>query len=93
MRVALQGLHVDETSVAMVKGLLKDNKKVVFVPIYKSFADPFILNFVSHHFKFDIPFQFGNYEDMPNNKSFFKKLGKLTGYIFARRSEDQDLQS
>jgi hypothetical protein len=56
MRVAIHGLHVDESSVSMVKGLLKDNKKVVFVPIYKSFADPFILNFVNHHFKFDIPF-------------------------------------
>jgi len=92
MRVAIQGLHVDLNSVAMVKSLLKENKKVILVPVYKSFADPFILNFIHSHFKFEIPFSFGNFEDTPQIP-FFRKLGKSTGYIFSRRADDQDLQS
>ena len=92
MRSALHGLHVDTKSVEMVKNLLKSNKKVVLVPIYKSFADPFILNFVHSHFKFEVPFLFGNHEDTPSIP-FFRKLGNSTGYIFSRRADDQDLQS
>lgn len=40
----------------MVKTLLKEGRNVVLIPIFKSFADPFILNFIHTHFKFEVPF-------------------------------------
>lgn len=65
MRHALQGLHVDVNSLNRVKQLLNQNYKVVLMPIYKSFADPFLNIFIHNHFKFDAPFIFGNMEDSP----------------------------
>ena len=75
----------------MVKDLLKQNYKVVLVPIYKSFADIFITIYMHQHFGIDAPFIFGNYEDgLPN---VFQKWLKRVGYIYSRRSYEQSIQS
>jgi hypothetical protein len=62
------------------------------MPIYKSFADAFIYLYVHHHYKMDMPFMFGNYEDTPRIKLFEKWL-TMAGYIYSRRSFNQSLQS
>ena len=91
MRHAMQGLYVDSDSVKMVKGLLSSGKKVVLMPIYKSFADVFINMFLHHHFEIEAPFMFGNKEDMVVNG--FSKWLKDAGYINSRRSYKQSVQS
>lgn len=63
MRHALHGLHVDLNSLSQVKALIKTNHTVVLMPIYKSFADPFLSIFIHNHFGMDAPFMFGNQED------------------------------
>ena len=90
MRHALQGLHVDVNSLNRVKSLLTQNYKVILMPIYKSFIDPFLNIFIHNHFKLDAPFIFGNMEDTPQIKLFSKWL-KAAGYIYSHRSYNQSL--
>jgi len=42
MRNDLQGLLVHEPSIKMVKNLLNERKKVILMPLCKSFADVYI---------------------------------------------------
>ena len=84
-RHAIQGLHVEENSLQKIKQVLSDNKRVVLMPIYKSFADAFIYTYIHHHYKMDHPFMIGNLEDTPRIKLFESWL-KAAGYIFSRRS-------
>lgn len=44
------------------------------MPIYKSFADFFIYAYINNHFNVEMPFVFGNIEDVPNIKFFEKWL-------------------
>jgi glycerol-3-phosphate O-acyltransferase len=85
MRIAIQGLHVDERSITRVKQLLSDGHRVVLMPIYKSFADAFIYIYIHNYFNLETPFLLGNYEDTPNIK-FFTMWLKRSGYIYSRRS-------
>lgn len=55
------------------------------MPIYKSWADFFILSYVQIMSGLTVPFTYGNYEDVPKIKLFEAWLGS-TGYIQARRS-------
>ena len=67
------------------------NERVVLLPVYKSFADLFVLIYTLASHDIDIPFSVGNYEDIPRVK-FIDMLLKGVGYIFARRSRDQSKQ-
>lgn len=42
-----------------------DGKRVVIMPIYKSFADFFIHTYIFHNYNLDIPFTYGHREDTP----------------------------
>lgn len=68
-----------------LKSCLNDNKKVILMPIFKSFADAFIFVYVHFRYNIEAPFIFGNQEDTPDVKLFTKWL-KTAGYIFSRRS-------
>lgn len=63
----IDGLHVDMASLDRVKTLVKENRKarVIFVPIYKSYADPLILHYINYYNDLELGFTFGNYEDSP----------------------------
>lgn len=61
-----------------------DGKRVVIMPIYKSFADFFIHTYIFHNYNLDIPFTYGHREDTPRTKFFDNWLQK-TGYIFSTR--------
>ena len=71
MNHLIEGFYMNVNSFNKIKNLIaKDRKtKVIFVPIYKSYADVLILHYI--HFKNDIEhgFTFGNYEDSPKIKS------------------------
>lgn len=62
---ALQGLHVDTNSITKLQNLLKEGKRIVLMPVYRSFADMFIFVFVHHHFGLPMPFMVGSNEDAP----------------------------
>lgn len=81
-----------EHSLAAVKKLLSDGKKVILMPIYKSFADAFIYIYIHMRYNIEAPFIFGNMEDTPDI-SLFKKWLKSAGYIYSRRSYKSSVQS
>lgn len=62
------------------------------MPIFKSFADPFLYIFIHNHFGLDAPFMFGNQEDTPDI-GIAKRWLQSAGYIFSRRSFNQSAQS
>ena len=62
------------------------------MPLFKSFADFFILNYVTLTQGMQPGFTFGCYEDTPRIKLFDTWLQKC-GYIFSRRAQDQSITS
>lgn len=93
MRKAVFGINVHEPSVLRTKKVfLESDTRVVLMPIYKSFADFFLQVYCNFHYDLGMPFTFGNMEDTPHIKIFDKWL-KQTGYIFSKRSQNQNLQS
>jgi hypothetical protein len=92
MRHAVQGLHVGECSMDRhLKGCLNNGKKVILMPIYKSFADAIIFVYIHFRYNIETPFIIGNKEDTPDVKLFTKWL-KMAGYIYSRRSYKQSVQ-
>ena len=47
MRKSIQGLFIDTKSVKMVKNLIAQNHKVILIPLYKSYADFFVQQYVT----------------------------------------------
>lgn len=47
MRRAIQGLYVDLNGVSKVKTMIQAGYKVIFMPLYKTFMDFFVLNYVN----------------------------------------------
>ena len=92
LRRFAEGLWVEMKSVQMVKELISQNHKVIIMPMYKSFADFFVLSQVSHKFKIFSKYTFGNLEDTPRITVLDKWL-KASGYIFSRRNPGQSLQT
>lgn len=91
-RLGLSGLNVEENSMKRVKDLISENNHVVLMPIYKSYADFFLLSYVLYHYGIELPFTFGNLGDMPPGTLFSKWMGDA-GYIRSLRKSSQTLQS
>ena len=83
-RQKINGLFVDTKSVQMVKNLISQNQKVVLLPLYKSYMDFFVQQFVASQQKIKTGYYFGNYEDTPRSSLLDKWLSSC-GYIFSRR--------
>ena len=62
------------------------------MPLYKSFGDIFVNQFVNHKFGIESGFTFGSFEDTPRLKNR-DGLMHSSGYIFSRRNPNQSLQS
>lgn len=92
MRNSMQGLFVDKQSLNNVKQLVADGKRVVLMPIFKTFLDAFVMTYVNNHFGVEQPFMFGNYEDTPR-LAIFDKWVSSVGYCRQRRNHNQSLQS
>ena len=92
MRKRIQGLYVDTAGLDRVKARIKEGCKVVFLPLYRTFSDFYLMQFV--HYKLGVPsgFTFGNIEDIPGTKITYE-IHKRTGYISARNSKSQSTQS
>ena len=92
MRRAIHGLFVDTASVDKVKQLIAANHKVIFIPLYRTYADFFVQLYVMMTQKIKLGFTFGNFEDTPRT-TFFDTLLRSSGYITSRRRVGQSLQS
>jgi len=68
--------------------MVRKQNRIVLVPTFQSFADPFLLTFIHNHFGMEMPFIFGNAEDIPHIP-LVEKGSKLFGYVHARRSREQ----
>ena len=93
MRQAMQGLHVDQPSIERVKSLLASGKRVVLMPIYKSFLDSFVYVYIHNHYQMEMPFMFGSLEDTPSYRLYGHWWLPNFGYIKSRRSYNQTIQS
>ena len=65
MRHAVRGLHVDTAGIERVKDLIDGDNRVVLVPLYKSFGDFFVMQFINYKYGIEPGFTFGNFEDTP----------------------------
>lgn len=88
MRLGVRGLHVDMKGVELVKSLSGGNNRVVLMPLYKSFGDFFVNQYVNRKFGIESGFTFGNFEDTPRFRGIKNGWLNKSGYIFARRNED-----
>ena len=74
-------------SVNMVKNLLSKGNRVVLLPLYKSYADFFLLFYLNNILGFPSGFTFGCLEDTPKINMLDKWLKKC-GFIFSKRAKD-----
>ena len=54
--------------------------RIIYMPIYKSYTDMFLLTFIQFHQNLELGFTFGNYEDTPQwdyINRFIKRLGLI----------------
>ena len=65
VRWGVRGLFVDVVGIEKVKSLISSDNRVVLMPLYKSFGDFFINQYVSNKFGIETGFTFGNFEDTP----------------------------
>ena len=86
MRTGVRGLFVDTIGIERVKSLVNSNNRVILMPLYKSFGDFFINQFVNYKFGIESGFTFGNFEDQPRFRGLKNDWLNSTGYIFARRN-------
>jgi len=75
-----------------LKQLLKQDNYVILIPIYRSWADFFLLSYVQVLQGLEMTFTLGHLEDNPQITLFDAWLNS-TGYIKARRSPNQGYQS
>ena len=86
MRLGVRGLHVDKLGIQKVKSLTTSNNRVVLMPLYKSFGDFFINQYVNYKFGLESGFTIGNFEDQPRFRGIKNGWLHTSGYIFARRN-------
>jgi len=81
-------INVDSEGMDQVKKLSKSQRRnrIVFIPMYKSFADPLILHYINYFFDLELGFSFGNYEDKPKIH-FVDNLLKGIGVLLIKRKE------
>lgn len=87
----LEGLYVDRQGLQRVQELCKARKtRVIFLPMFKSFADPLVMNYINYFFNMELGFSFGNYEDSPKIH-FVEALFKRIGHFLIKRREFSNL--
>ena len=84
MRRAMQGLYVDTKGIEMVKSKIQKGYKVIFMPLYKTLIDFFMLTYVHQMQGIPQGFTLGNHEDTPRIV-FFDGILRSVGYLTSRR--------
>ena len=81
----MQGLN-------QVKKHIEKGQKVIFLPLYKTFIDFFVMVYVNQTQGIPNGFTFGNHDDIPKIL-IMKEILRRTGYISSRRKQGQSVQS
>ena len=77
------GLHIETLGIKNIKTMINEgNRKtrIIYMPIYKSYTDLFLLSFIQFHQNMELGFTFGNYEDTPKwdwSNRLIKRLGLI----------------
>jgi len=82
---AFEGIHVKNSGLENLKGLLKKKEKVVLIPVYKSFLDLSVILYTLYLNGIDFPFSIGNGDDVPT-VAFMDSIFCNSGYVPARRT-------
>jgi glycerol-3-phosphate O-acyltransferase len=96
-RNGVHGVFLEETGLQRVKDLVSDSNvsssknRVVFMPIFKSVVDIWVLYYIFMTQRMEIPFTFGNEEEIPK-LSVVEEMSKITGYVFMNKDK-QGLQN
>ena len=85
----LSGIFVDQVGLDRVKTLLSESRKnkIVFMPVYKSYADTILMHVINYQQDLELGFTLGNYEDSPKAQ-FVDRILKQTGHFLLRRKEN-----
>lgn len=81
-----ENLNVYKPGIEMLKNMSKEDRKsrIILFPIYKSYADALIMHFLLYLQDLELPFTFGNYEEIPKI-DFILKLTRQVGVLLIRR--------
>ena len=83
----IEGIYVDQKGIEVVKELVNGRRtRVIFMPIFKSFADPIILFYINYFYNLELGYSFGSYEDTPKTR-FFEGISKRIGHFLIKRKE------
>ena len=71
----------------MMKSLQQDRKnRVLFVPVYKSWSDALILNYINHKYELQPAFTYSSYGDSPK-MSVIDAILRNIGVLMVRNNE------
>jgi hypothetical protein len=78
----LDGLHIDMKGLANIKQMTERDRKtkIVFMPMFKSYSDLFILHYANYISDIEMGFSFGYYNDSPKIK-MIERLTRRVGYF------------
>jgi len=87
----LRGLYVDMESLKRIKEMtVTDRKtKIVFMPVFKSYSDPFALHYINYISDISFGYTFGYYQDTPKVKLIEMLFGRL-GYFLLKKNNNQN---
>jgi hypothetical protein len=70
--------------------IITDRKtKIVFMPVFKSYADPFALHYINYISDLEFGFTFAYYNDTPKVKLVEMLLSRL-GYFLLRKNNNHN---
>jgi len=85
---AIESLNIDHQGLEKIKELSLDRKtRIIFMPVYKSFADPLLLHFINYQADLELGFTFGNYEDSPKIVSVESMLRRIGCFLIKRKEQ------
>jgi len=78
----LDGLHIDMIGLKNIKEMTERDRKtkIVFMPMFKSFSDLFILHYANYISDIEMGFSFGYHNDSPKVK-MIERLARRVGFF------------
>ena len=89
----VHGLWVDKKSLNEIKAMSADRKtRIVFVPMYKSFADALVLYYINYLNDLEVGFSFGMREDIPTMGWVNRLSRRIGGIIMSKNAKQPQLR-
>jgi glycerol-3-phosphate O-acyltransferase len=85
----VEGLHIDVKGLETIKSVINNHRKtrIIFLPVFKSYADPLLIFYLNYLTDLEMGFTFGNYEDSPKI-GFVERLLRRIGCFLIKRLEN-----